>query len=109
MPPTQAPGELTAVAIAVLNGGAVAQVVVDERTECFARLHADGAWSGWWPVTGGVSAVSVAADAGQDEASALIAVVVLVPVPVGTHAVAHTLHQAVFYRLTPDGVSSVGL
>ena len=38
--PAEAPGELTAVDIAVLDDGAVAQVVVNEQTECLARLHA---------------------------------------------------------------------
>jgi hypothetical protein len=107
--PIQAPGELTAVDITVLSDGAVAQVVVNERTECFARLHADGAWSPWWPVTNGVTDVSVTADGRQDEASALIAVVVLVPLPVGVHASAHTLHQGKFYRLTASGVSTAAL
>ena len=103
----QAPGELTAVDITVLSNGAVAQVVVNERTECFARLHADGKWSAWWPVANGVKDISVTADGRQDEPSALIAVVVLVPVPVGVHAAGHTLHQGAFYRLTSAGVSAV--
>lgn len=107
--PIQAPGELTAVDIAVLSNGAVAQVAVNQCMECFGRIHAGGGWSPWWPVTNGVKDVSVTADGRQDEASALIAVVVLVPVPVGVHATAHTLHQGAFYRLTSAGVSSADL
>jgi hypothetical protein len=102
--PTQVPGELTAVSIAVLNGGAVAEAVVNERTDCFARLHADGAWSDWSFVVSGVRDVSVTADASQDENSALIAVVVLVPLPLGAFAVEHTLYQGAFYRLSAAGV-----
>jgi hypothetical protein len=107
--PIQAPGELTAVDITVLSDGVVAQVVVNERTECFARLHADGGWSPWWAVTNGVKDVSVTADGRQDEACALIAVVVLVPLPVGAYAAAHTLHQGKFYRLTGAGVSAAAM
>jgi hypothetical protein len=103
--PTQVPGELTAVSIAVLDGGAVAEAVVSERMECFARLHADGAWSDWWSVAGGVRSVCVAADASQHEPSALIAVVVLVPVPLGAFAVTHTLYQETLFRLTTSGVA----
>ena len=103
--PVQALGELTAVSVAALNGGAVAQVVVDERTQAFARLHSDGAWSGWWPVAGGVRDVSVTAGDGQDEPSALIAVVVQVPVPMGVLGrVGHTLYQQAFFHLTASGV-----
>ena len=105
--PTQAPGELTAVDIAVLDDGAVAQVVVNEQTECLARLHADGGWSPWWPVTNGVKDVSVIADTRRVGAAALIAVVTLVPLPVGVYRAAHTLHQSAFYRLTSAGVSAV--
>lgn len=103
------PGELTAVSIAVLNGGTVAEAVINERTECFARLHAGGAWSGWWPVAAGVMDVSVTADAGQPEPSALIAVVVLVPLPTGAIAALHAFHRTAFYRLTASGVSAADL
>jgi hypothetical protein len=78
--------------------------VINDRTECLARLHADGAWSPWWPVTNGAKDVSVTADTSQGEASALIAVVILVPLPVGTFAAGHTFHQGAFYRLTSVGV-----
>lgn len=104
----RAPGELSAVSIAVLEGGAVAEVVINERTACFARLHADGAWSDWWPVAEGVRDVCVAADTGQHEPSALIAVVVLVPLPTGGHAAFHTFRREAFYRLTASGVSGTG-
>ena len=100
----QAPGELTAVSVAVLNDGTVAQAVIDERTQCFARLHADGAWSGWRHVADGVRDVSVTADAGQGEA--LIAVVVLVPLPTGGHAALHTFHRAAHFRLSSAGVTA---
>ena len=105
----QAPGELTAVSVAVLNDGTVAQAVIDERTQCFARLHADGAWSGWRHVADGVRDVSMAADACQGEPSALIGVVVLVPLPVGAFAAGHTFHREAFFRLTASGVTAANL
>jgi hypothetical protein len=102
----QAPGELTAVDIAVLSVGAVAEAVINERTECFARLHADGAWSGWQFVVNGVKDVSVTADTGP---SALIAVVMLVPLPPGAFAAGHAFYQDAFFLLTPAGVSRAAL
>jgi hypothetical protein len=108
--PTPTPGELTAVSIAALDGGALAQVVVDVRMTCFARLHADGEWSAWRIAAEGVRDASVTADPGQGGLSALIAVVLLVPVPVGVFPIAHTLYQGRFFRLTADGVTAaVGL
>jgi hypothetical protein len=102
--PTREPGELTAVSIAALDGGAIAEAVVDERQQCFARLHADGAWSGWLLVADGVTDVSVTAGSGQDEPTALIAVIILVPLPLGAYAVSHTLHQDAFFRLSASGI-----
>lgn len=102
--PTQLPGELTTVSIAVLNGGVVAEAVVTEHAECFARLRADGEWSDWWFVRNGVRDVAVAADTGQHGTSALIAVVLLVPLPLGAFAVTHTLYQDALFRLNTSGV-----
>jgi hypothetical protein len=106
---TPAPGNLTAIDTAVLDGGAVAEVVIDEFTSCRARLHTDGAWSGWMLVAEGVRDASVTAYPGHDEPSALLAVVVLVPLPPGVHAVSHTLHQDRFFRLTAGGITSADL
>lgn len=103
------PGELTSVAIAALPGGALAQVVINDRTECLARLHADGAWSAWHLVASGARDVSVTAGASQGELSALIAVVVLVPLPIGSFAAGHAFHQGAFYRLTVSGITPAGL
>ena len=42
------PGNLTASRITTWPGGIVAEVVLNERTEAFARWLGDSTWSEWW-------------------------------------------------------------
>jgi hypothetical protein len=103
------PGELAASRITTLPGGTIAQVVLNERTEAFARWYGAGVWSDWWPVADGVRDISVCADIGQPDLAVLVNVVAHVPLPIGAFRVTHTVYQSAFYRLTADGVSSVDL
>jgi hypothetical protein len=112
MPPTQAPGDLIAARIAVLPNGDVAQVVLSERTgpyavtlrEAYARWYGGGAWSPWRLIAGDAHDISIAADIGQQEATALVGVLVWVPAPTGVIAANHVSHRPAFYRLTASGV-----
>jgi len=102
---TQAPGNLVASRITTLPDGCAAEVVVNERTEAFARWLSGGAWSAWKPVAEGVRDVSITPDISQEEpAAALISVVVFVPLPMGAIAPLHVSHKSAFYRLTASGI-----
>jgi hypothetical protein len=107
--PTPAPGNITASRITMLEGGDLAEVVINERTEAFARWFSDGAWSSWRPVVDGVRDVSITPDTSQREPAALISVVVFVPLPMGAIAPLHVSHRSVFYRATASGVASADL
>jgi hypothetical protein len=102
--PTQAPGNITASRITMLEGGDVAEAVINERTEAFARWFSDGAWSSWQFIAEGIRDVSLAADLGQKEPTALVSVVGFVPLPMGGIAPLHTSYRSTFYRLTAAGI-----
>ena len=111
--PTQLPGDLIASRVAVLTDGTVAQVVLSERTgpyavtlrEVYARWHGGGAWSPWRLIVGDAHDISIAADIGQQEATALVGVIVWVPAPGGVIAANHVSHRSKFYRLSASGVT----
>jgi hypothetical protein len=105
------PGELIAGRLAVLPGGALAEVVITGRTapyerlrEAYARWHADGGWSAWRLVAGAVQDVSVVADTSQGEPSALVSAVVWVRLPEGAIAATYEAHRLAYYRLTAAGI-----
>jgi len=111
---TQAPGDLKASRIAVLPNGDVAQVILSERTgpyavtlrEAHARLHHGGTWTPWRLIVGDAHDISIAADIGQQEATALVGVIVWVPAPGGVIAANHVSHRSKFYRLRASGVTA---
>ena len=102
------PGSLTASRITTWPGGIVAEVVIDEHAEAFARWFSGGRWSAWWPLAAGVRDASIAAapDDGQEPA-ALVSVVAWTPMPVSPiEARQHRPYKQSFYRLTPAGIVS---
>lgn len=103
--PTQAPGNLIASRVAMLPGGIVAEVVLNERTEAFVRWFGGGSWSAWRPVAERVRDVSITPDISQQDPAALVGIVVFVPLPMGAIAPLHVSHKSEFYRLTASGIA----
>lgn len=111
------PGELKAAQIAVLSNGAVAEVILAERTlpyavrrtDAFARLFDDGTWSAWVPVAEHAEDISITPDTGQGEPAALLCILTWSPTPPGGIPANHVAHRSAFYRLTGAGIAPADL
>ena len=105
----QLPGSLAASRITTLTPGIVAEVVIDESTDCYGRWFSGGSWLASRLIATGARDVSVAPLDDDGEPAALVSVVILTPLPVGRIRAGHLLHQQVFYRLTASGATAAGL
>ena len=103
------PGELTASRVATWPDGTIAEVALNESAAAYARWHRGGGWGGWVLVADGVRDISVCAEGGREERSALVGVVRLAPLPYGGIAALHVFWSSAIFRLTASGVVPLDL
>lgn len=108
---SESPGELTHSRIVALPGGELAEAVVTERAEAFARWRAAGGpWSPWQMVAEGARDISLTPDStSPQEPAVLIAAVTWTALPLGAYPVMHTFYTLSHFRLSASGVTPADL